>query len=281
MLNYIDIVVKFCQSDRIPLMKINYLEEIPQNRKKIELKIVDLFVKKVKGKVPDTSTLNIRHDGRGGHWLETQMGISHNANNNPDLFGFEMKNATKGKTTFGDWSANYYIFNDKEYGISRDKFLSIFGGPNILKKNRYSWSGRSCPKINTYNIFGQILKIDQFGNISAIYSYKEDKRVGKSIIVPKNLQKQELVLAKWNFESLTEKVENKFNKLGWFKCLKGIDGSYSEIVFGEPITFNIWIKGVRDGHIFFDSGMYAGNSRNYSQWRANNDYWNSLITTRY
>ena len=75
-------------------------------------KIVDLFYSNVKGKRP-APTGNTRHDGRSGHWLEQQMGIPANASNEPDLYGYEMKNATSsGKTTFGDWSANYYIFND-------------------------------------------------------------------------------------------------------------------------------------------------------------------------
>ena len=29
------------------------------------------------------------------------------------LLGFEMKNQTTSKTTFGDWSPNYFIFNDE------------------------------------------------------------------------------------------------------------------------------------------------------------------------
>lgn len=251
------------------------------SREEVKQKIINLFIKKVKGKKPDTSASNIRHDGKGGHWLETQMGIIHNANNAPDLHGFEMKNFTGSKTTFGDWSANYYIFKDPSYSLTRDKFLSIFGGPNILKKNRFSWSGRSCPKINNYNIFGQKLEIDNEGNIFAVYSYENDSRVGKSITVPEIFRKEKIIIAKWDAERLKKKVEDKFNKFGWFKCEMGQDGSYSEIVFGDPINFKKWIEGVKKGDIFFDSGMYQGNARNYSQWRADNKYWESLVTDRY
>lgn len=247
----------------------------------IKRKIVELFNQNVKGKKPDTSASNIGHDGKDGHWLEVQMGIAHNASNKPDLWGFEMKNFTRGKTSFGDWSADYYIYKDKDYNLDRTKFLTIFGGPNILKDNRYSWSGRSCPKINDYNIFGQVLKVDGDDNILALYSYEKDGRPGKTIIVPDHLKKNNLILAKWSKEKMKIKVENKFNKLGWFKCIKNTDGVYSEIVFGDRINFKQWIDGVRKGLIFFDSGMYVGNSRNYSQWRANNDYWNSLIVEKY
>ena len=76
-------------------------------------------------------------------------------------------------------------------------------------------------------------------------------------------------------------VERKFNQNGWFKCLKDSSGSYCSIVFGEPMTFLNWIELVKQGIVFFDSGMYVGNARNYSQWRANNNHWDSLITRTY
>ena len=41
------------------------------------------------------------------------------------------------------------------------------------------------------------------------------------------------------------------------------------------------IELVKKKVVFFDSGMYQGNKRPYSQWRANNKYWDSLITEEY
>jgi hypothetical protein len=32
-----------------------------------------------------------KHCGSEGHWLENQMGLVHNSNNKPDIFGYEMK----------------------------------------------------------------------------------------------------------------------------------------------------------------------------------------------
>ena len=67
----------------------------------------------VYGKRPDVSSATASHDGKYGHWLETQMGIIHNGDNAPDLLGYEMKNDTSsGKTTFGDWSPNEKIFSN-------------------------------------------------------------------------------------------------------------------------------------------------------------------------
>ena len=80
---------------------------------------------------------------------------------------------------------------------------------------------------------------------------------------------------------LKEKLEDKFNNLGWFTCKKGDDGSYQQICFGKSIDYDTWIELVRQGVVFFDSGMYQGNSRSYSVWRANNSYWDSLITKCY
>lgn len=253
----------------------------PSTAEENKKKIVELFLKTIKGKKSDTIKSNVRHDGKEGHWLEIEMGLKLNASNSPDFLGFEMKNDTTNKTTFGDWSANYYIFTDPQYKLLRDDFLKIFGKPNEKKNGRYSWSGEPCPQIGKFNRFGQKLIVDDSSNIIAIYSYSEDKRVNKDETVPEKLRQENLTLAKWNAESIRKKLENKFNQNGWFKCLKNSDGVYYAIVFGEPINYENWIELVRKGDVFFDSGMYQGNPRPYSQWRATNTFWASLISDRY
>lgn len=244
-------------------------------------KIIKLFRQNVKGKKPDLSKYKNKHDGKEGHWLEAQMNIKPNADNLPDLYGYEMKKSTKGKTTFGDWSADYYIFKDADYGITRDDFLQIFGKPNTKKGGRFSWSGEPCPTIKSYNSFGQKLFVDKNKNILVKYNYKEDKRPNKAKIIPKIMRKEDLVIARWDTKIIKIKLESKFNIKGWFRCIKNSNGVYQKIVFGDPMTFNNWIKGVRSGEVFFDSGMYQGNIRPYSQWRASNTYWDNLITSSY
>lgn len=219
--------------------------------------IIKRFNENVRGKKTGKTTTNIGHDGKDGHWLEQQMGVKANASNSPDLFGYEMKNDTTSKTTFGDWSANYYIYKDQNYQISRDDFLTIFGKPNVQKKGRFSWSGEPCPKINTTNSFGQKLIIDNDDNIRAIYDFSKDVRLDKAKIVPLYFQKENLTLAKWDVDSIREKLEDKFNQKGWFKCLKDKQGVYVQIAFEKPICFEEWIKWVRTGDVFFDSGMYV------------------------
>lgn len=250
------------------------------NPDEIKRLIVQRFNDKVRGREPDTTGSHVNHDGRGGHWLEVQMGIKLNANNAPDFPGYEMKNDTASRTTFGDWSADYYIFRDPKNGMSRDQFMAIFGQYNAEKK-RYSWSGSPIPKINAYNQFGQVLDVDATGNICAVYSYAQDRRTDKSTIVPVAMQREDLVIARWDAEWMRNKVENKFNKAGWFKCKRDCSGVYDKIVFGGPINYSSWLDGVRKGLIYFDSGMFQGNARNYSQWRADNRYWESLVTETY
>lgn len=254
-------------------------------------KIIELFKQNVKGKIPDTSTANKKHSGKEGHWLETSMGIQHNGDNLPDLLGYEMKNqTTSGKISFGDWTADEYIFIsdkqvnsiNKQFQFSRKDFLSQFGKANKDKKNRLSWSGTPCP---TYygdkTSFGQHLTMDNQGNIIIEYNFSEDQRIDKSNIISKNMQIDGLVLLKWDKESLKKKVEKKFNQNGWFTCLKDKDGKYEKICFGAPMSYDSWIKLFKNKIVFFDSGMYDGNIRPYSMWRAKTGYWHSLITDSY
>jgi len=256
-------------------------------------KIIELFNSNVKGKKADTSKSNQNHDGKKGHWLEQQMGIEANASNSPDIYGYEMKNQTSsGKITFGDWSADEYIFQhgrpkkvhktNENYNISKNRFLEIFGKPNEKKNGRLSWSGTPYPTyINRYTSYGQILKIDVNHDIVICYSYSEDQRDNKNELVPLEMQKENLVLAKWYRDSIKKKLEDKFNQQGWFTCKMDKNGVYNSIHFGKPMNFESWIELLEKGVVFFDSGMYYGNSRNYSQWRASTTFWDSLIIESY
>ena len=258
-------------------------------------KIIELFYANVKGKKSDTSSNNQKHDGKDGHWLETQMNIKHNGDNEPDLFGYEMKNqTTSGKITFGDWQADEYIFihgrgknppknnTNKNYNLTRDNFFEIFGKANEKKDGRLSWSGIPCPTYyNQTSAYGQLLTLDKDENIVIIYNYSKDTRINKNEIIPTNLQKDNIIIAKWYKDSLKLKVERKFNQQGWFTCTKNKNKEYDGIHFGSPMNYDSWIELFKKGIVFFDSGMYQGNKRPYSQWRATTGFWQSLITESY
>ena len=90
-------------------------------------KLIEIFRQKVKGKVPNINGRNVRHDGRKGNWLEEQFGKSPDADNHADFWGYELKSNTTSKTTFGDWSANRYIYRDGAYSC-------LFDGKNSYEK---------------------------------------------------------------------------------------------------------------------------------------------------
>jgi hypothetical protein len=266
----------------------------------VKEQIKQTFDRNIRGREPMVLSTKSEHDGWEGHWLQEQFGLTADAKNAPDLNGFELKDDTGGVTTFGDWSADEYIFFShsachrdpskaeqctkcRHSQLSRTEFLQIFGTPNPAKKNRYSWSGSVCPKVNGVNQYGQELAVYPDGTIKAQYNYSMDQRPDKESVVPPAQRKEWVVLATWYNESLKKKLENKFKEHGWFKCMqesKG-HGRYVGLVFGGPIAFEDWVEQVRLGNVYFDSGMYEGNSRKYSQWRASNGFWISLTEETY
>ena len=252
-------------------------------------KIIDLFMNNVKGK---EIILTNKHCGSEGHWLETQMGIIHNSKNEPDINGYELKKNSS-KITLGDFSASEYLFsknrdqietinnwNKNTNIISREQFIRYFGNCNQLKNNRYSWSGSCVPKYGIWNEYGQIIQFNDQFDLCIMYSFERDTRECK-YTYPLFLQKNNITIAFWNCEKLKSHINNKFNKKGFFICKK--DGNvYDKISFGKPFDFNYFVDGVKNRIIIFDSGMFEGNSRNYSQFRSSaKNFWNILITEEY
>lgn len=248
--------------------------------------IIRLFRENVLGKSPEYF-INDRHDGKAGHWLEKAMGLETNGNNQPDILGFEMKNQTTSKTTWGDFSAHSYIWQEPASGITdRNHFLKTFGKPNKAKQGRLSWSGTPAPTFYLeVTPFGQTLDIDADGNIYINYDFSKDLRADKFSLVPFSLQRDAVTLAVWKVftskgKSIKEKLESKWNQKGFFRC-KMKNGWYRRIEFGPPVDFDTWIKLIKTKDVFFDSGMYEGNQRPYSQWRSNNSFWDKFITEVY
>ncbi len=275
-------------------------DQLKQERELAKQRIKTLFDKNVRGRDPSQHRGASSHDGSDGHWLQIQFGLKADSNNAPDIFGFELKTGSKGKTTFGDWSADQYLFfshvrcqsstrlatrcakcSTAQFG--RSEFLRIFGTPNPKKQNRYSWSGEVFPKVSGWNQCGQKLVVEIDGSVRALYSFEEDKRENKNSFVPKELRNGQVTTALWQAATLRKRLESKFKVLGWVKCLRNSNGTgpYTSLVFGGPIDYSQWIKLVKSGEVFLDSGMYDGNIRPYQCWRASNSVWDSLIEEKY
>lgn len=255
--------------------------------------IIKLFMTNIKGKEIVIKNSK-KHCGSEGHWLETQMGITSNSKNESDIFGYEMKKDSS-KITFGDFSASEYLFSknretieklngwDKnECKITRNNFLTYFGTPNPLKENRYSWSGSCVPKYGVWNSCGQSMYFDENLDLLISYSFEKDTREEKHSF-PKYLQNcgSVIIIAIWKKGKLEGHINKKFNVNGFFICKK-INNTYENICFGKPFDFNYFVDNVKNKNIIFDSGMYEGNSRNYSQFRSSaKNFWNMLITEEY
>jgi hypothetical protein len=236
--------------------------------------IIELFNKNVKGKEICFEGQNINHCGKEGHWLETKMGIKHNAKNEPDINGYEMKTGEK-VTTFVDKAPDTMFLNGdvmpKRNKTSKIEFWNKYGSAKESdEKTIGGWS------IDKYNKCGQKFEIDEDNNIYVLYDYEKDMRENKESL---QLNRVPHIIMQWNSTTLKDTIENKFNKKGFFKCKK-IGNKYEKICFGKKITFDIWIDEFKNGVIYHD-GYSKLNGRGRHVFRASNKFWDELITEEY
>jgi hypothetical protein len=192
----------------------------------------------------------------------------------------------------GDFSASEYVFSEKnkrnrintlnnwtdEIKLSRSDFIRTFGNPNPNKNNRHSWSGKCVPTYNNWNSNGQTLTINEHYDIIIYYSYSKDTRCIK-VDFPLFLQNDNIAIAVWTYAKMKPHIDKKFNNKGFFICKK-IDNKYEKICFGRAFNFEYFIECIKNKKIIFDSGMYDGNSRNYSHFRGS-CFWDELIIEEY
>jgi len=253
--------------------------------------IIDLFNNNVKGIEICVKEQNSKHCGKEGYWLETKMGIKHNSKNEPDINGYEMKKSSP-KTTLGDFSATEYIFSKSnkrnfinilnkwtdDITVNKNEFIRIFGNPNSNKNNRFSWSGSCVPTYDNWNNNGQNLSIEDNNDIIIYYSFSKDIREHKKDF-PIFLHNDNIVIAIWKSDKMKCNINNKYNNKGFFICKK-IKNKYEKICFGKSFDFEYFIECIKNKKIIFDSGMYEGNTRNYSQFRGSK-FWDELIIEEY
>jgi hypothetical protein len=218
---------------------------------------------------------NINHCGKEGHWLETKMGIKHNAKNEPDINGYEMKTGDK-VTTFIDKAPDTIYLNGDKLTIRNKKLKEEYWKKyaSIKESDKATIGGW---RIDQFNYSGQKLCVDEKNNIFVVYDYSQDKRENKECLL--DLNKETHIIMQWNADTLKSAIENKFNQKGFFKCVKE-NNKFVKICFGRSITFDFWIDQVKKGIIYHD-GYSKVNGRGRHVFRAANKFWNELITEEY
>jgi hypothetical protein len=253
------------------------MSDISQNTNHVDIDkqpIIQSFIANIKGKKPCLDGQNTKHCGKEGHWVETQMGIKHNAKNEPDINGYEMK--TGGKvTTFVDKAPDTMFLNGnvmpKRDKTSKTEFWNKYSSAKESdEKTIGGWS------IDKYNKCGQKFDIDEHNNISVLYDYEQDMRENKELL---QLNKEPHIIMQWNSNTLKHTIENKFNIKGFFMCKK-IGDTYEKICFGKKITFDVWIDAFKKGVIYHD-GYSKLNGRGRHVFRASNKFWDELIIQEY
>ncbi len=131
-----------------------------------------------------------------------------------------------------------------------------------------------------WNYCGQRLLFNKENDLICEYSYKNDERQIKKDF-PKYLKYEIIIIGFWSNEKLFNHINNKFNQNGFYILKKNKDGIYDKICFGLPINYEYFVDGIKSKKIILDSGMYMGNSRNYSHFRSNSIHFNNLIIDEY
>ena len=279
--------------------------------------IIENFHKNVIGGFPND--LKKIHKGYKGHWLESNLGGKIDADGNADLNGFECKIESK-RVSWGDWGPPYRIFCDKSYNLFKTgkikenmwKFVEIIGvRRNDLKHGTYySLSGKHMVKyLNDLTSIG--LSIEENNtDISVFYNFDKDQRESKILNIPKEFQKNNLLIYKWfgtdsNFQifkeskkvkdrtikinskgknasvSLEERIRRKFGVYGLVIGLHDKYKGFYGLKFLKRISFKDWLSFLKNKNVFYDTALTTSNDRPYNQWRSTKKFMDSLVEDIY
>ena len=279
--------------------------------------IIHNFHQNVLGRFPND--LKKIHKGYKGHWLELNLGGKIDADGNADLNGFECKIESK-RVSWGDWGPPYRIFCDKSYNLFKTgnitenmwKFVEHIGVKrNDLKHGTYySLSGKHMVQyINDFTNIGLSLE-ENNSNISIFYNFDKDYRESKLLKIPKEFQKNNLLIYKWfgtdsNFQifkeskkvidstikvnltgktaavSLEERIRRKFGVYGIVIGLHNKLNGFYGLKFLKRIVLDDWLVFFKNKDVFYDPGLTTANKRPYNQWRSKKKFMETLIEDIY
>jgi hypothetical protein len=128
--------------------------------------IITLFYNNVLGVDISSRGQNVKHCGKEGHWLETKMGITHNAKNEPDINGYEMKTGDK-VTTFIDKAPNNMFLDGADLPKRNKKFKIQYWNKYASKKESDDpsiggWS------VDRFNKCGQKMVVDEYNKVNVL-----------------------------------------------------------------------------------------------------------------
>lgn len=236
--------------------------------------IINIFNNNVKDVEICSEGVNKTHDGRKGHWLEKKMGVKHNAKNEPDINGYEMKTGQSVTTFIDKAPTSMYLNKDilpKRNKDSKKQFWDKYASKKETDKPTIGgWS------VNKFNKCGQKMIVDEDNNVSILYDYEQDTRENKSLL---GLNNKPHIIIKWDAKELSNAIENKFNQKGFFKCREE-NNKFTKICFGKKITFDFWIDELKKGTIYHD-GYSKVDGRARHVFRAKNNFWDNLIIEEY
>jgi hypothetical protein len=240
-----------------------------------KLEILNLFNKNVLNKEIILESGDENHDGKIGHWLETQMNLKHNSDNKPDINGYELKTGNTKITLIDKVPDEMYYNGDilpKKNKKLKTQFWNFYGSKK--KSDAITIGGWS---INKFNECGQKLIFDDADNICILYDYNEDNRINKN--ENQSINKKPHHIMKWYKNTLKKTFDAKFNQNGFIIC-KMEENKFNKICFGNPIKFDVIYNAIKTGKIIHD-GYSSLIGRQRHPFRSSNSFYDIFITEEY
>ena len=196
----------------------------------------------------------------GGYTLEAEFGITPNSYSDPDFLGWEIKQFHVRNFNLLQSSVITLMTPEPTTGLYKTKGVEAF----ILKygykdktgrKNRMNFGG-----IHKYNI-----KHDTTGLVLKIVGYSyEDNKITDSDGYIGLVSEKDSIAAAWSFTSILTHWRKKHNKASYTPSMSRKEPKLQyyfsdKIILGTGTTFDLFLKSIVEGHIYYDPGIKMEN----------------------